>query len=114
MNRIKALLGFVIVIAVVYVCYVVGPPYFNNYQFQDDLNTEVRFMQNANKSDEDIKAEVVKKAIDDGIQLSPQQVHINRIGKSITVAVDYTVHIDMPGYSSDLQFHPVASNTLAM
>ncbi len=114
MARVKALIAFVIVLGVVYVCYVTGPPYFNNYQFEDDLKTEVRFMQNAGKSDEDIKTDVVKKAQDDGIQITPQQVRINRVGKDIKVQVDYTVHVDMPGYSTDIQFHPVASNTMVM
>ncbi len=114
MARLKALIAFLVVMGVVYVCYVVGPPYFNNYQFQDDLNTEVRFMQNAGKSDEDIKADIIKKAIDNGIQLTPQQIRINRSGKTITVEVTYSVRVDLPGYTNDIQFHPIASNTLVM
>lgn len=114
MGRAKALLALFIVIGFIYVCYVVGPPYFNNYQFQDDLNTEVRFMQNNGKSDDDIKAEVVKKAMDDGFAITPEQIRITRFNKSITVEVNYSVHVDLPGYSTDLQFHPVASNTLAL
>ncbi len=114
MGRIKALLGFAIVMGFVYVAYVMGPPYFNNYQFQDDLNTEVRFLQNAGKTDEEIKAEVVKKAIDDGIQLTPQQVRITRSSKTITVEVNYSIHVEMPGYSTDMQFHPTSSNTMVM
>ncbi|ABF40067.1 hypothetical protein Acid345_1064 [Candidatus Koribacter versatilis Ellin345] len=114
MSRIKAVFAFVIIIGVVYVCYVIGPPYFNNYQFQDDLNTEVRFMQNARKSDEEIKADIIKKATDNGIQLTPAQIRINLVGKTMTVEVNYSVHVELPGYSSDIQFHPVASNTLVM
>jgi hypothetical protein len=114
MGRIKALLGFALVVAFGYAAWVVGPPYFANYQFQDDLNTEVRFMQNGGKSDDDIKAEVIKKALDAGFVLTPEQIRISRFNKSITVQVDYSVHVDLPGYSTDLQFHPTASNTLAM
>jgi hypothetical protein len=114
MTRIKALLTFAIVMGLVYVAYVMGPPYFNNYQFQDDLNTEVRFMQNAGKTDEEIKADVVKKAGDDGIMLTPQQIRIIRANKTITVEVSYTVHVDLPGYSTDMPFHPTATNTLVM
>lgn len=114
MGRVKALIAFVIVIAFVYVCYVVGPPYFNNYKFQDDLSQEVRFMQNGGKSDDDIKAEVVKKAIENDVTITPQQIHIVRVNKTITVTVDYTVHVEVPGYTTDLEFHPSATNTLAM
>lgn len=114
MGRLKALLGFLIVVAFGYACYVVGPPYFNNYKFQDDLNQELKFMQNGGKSDEDIKAEVIKKAMDSDLQLTPEQIRITRFNKTITVEVNYSIHVDLPGYSTDLQFHPTATNTMVM
>jgi hypothetical protein len=114
MARIKAFLAFGIVLAFIYVCYVMGPPYFHNYQFQDDLKTEIRFLQNDHKSDEEIKALVIKKAMDEGFALTPEQIKITRFNKTITVDVNYSVHVDMPGYSTDLEFHPTASNTLVM
>jgi hypothetical protein len=114
MQRAKALFVFLMIIAFAYVAWVVGPPYFANYQFQDDLNTEVRFMQNGGKSDDEIKASLIKKALDDGFTLTPQQIKITHFNKTITVQVDYAVHVDMPGYSTDLKFHPSATNTLVM
>jgi hypothetical protein len=114
MGRIKALFTLAIVAGFVYICYVMGPPYFANYQFQDDLKTEVRFLQNGGKSDDEIKTEIIKKALDEGFILTPQQIKITRFNKTITVDVDYSVHVDMPGYSTDLQFHPSATNTLAL
>ncbi|HEY3927979.1 MAG TPA: hypothetical protein VGL89_06380 [Candidatus Koribacter sp.] len=114
MGRIKALLVFLFVMGLVYVCYIVGPPYFNNYQFEDDLRQQVRYMQNANQPDDEIKAAVVKKALDSDVTITPEQIHITRINKTITVSVDYAVHVDIPGYPTDLEFHPTATNTLAM
>lgn len=114
MGQLKALLGFAIVAGFAYVCYVVGPAYFNNYQFQDDLNQQLKYMQNAGKSDDDIKAEVIKKALNENLAITPEQIRITRFNKSITVDVNYTVHVDLPGYSTDLDFHPTASNTLAL
>lgn len=114
MGRIKALLGFALVVAFGYAAWVLGPAYIANYQFQDDLNTELRFMQNDRKSDDDIKTAIIKKALDAGFVLTPEQIRITRLNKTITVQVDYSVHVDLPGYSTDLQFHPSASNTLVM
>lgn len=114
MGRIKALLGFALVVAFGYAAWVMGPAYIANYQFQDDLNTELRFMQNDRKSDDDIKAAIVKKALDEGFVLTPEQIRITRVNKTMTVQVDYSVHVDLPGYSTDLQFHPTASNTMVM
>jgi hypothetical protein len=114
MSRLKALIGFAVVIAFAYACYVIGPAYFNNFQFQDDLNQQLKFLQNAKSSDEDIKAEVLKKAVNDGLTLAPEQIRITRVNRTITVDVTYTVHVDLPGYSTDIDFHPSASNTLVM
>ncbi len=114
MGRLKALLVFVLFVAFAYAAWLFFPPYFNNYQFQDDLNTEVRFMQNGGKSDDEIKASIIKKAMDEGFLLTPQQIKITRFNKTITVEVDYAVHVDFPGFPTDLQFHPVATNTLAL
>ena len=114
MARIKALLGFALVVAFGYAAWVIGPAYIANYQFQDDLNTEVRFMQNGGKADDDIKATVIKQAMEEGFVLTPEQIRISRFNKTITVQVDYSVHVDLPGYSTDLQFHPTATNTLAL
>jgi hypothetical protein len=114
MARLKAFLVFGLFLLGAYAAYVFFPPYMTNYQFQDELNTEVRFMQNNGKSDDDIKAEVIKKALDAGFVLTPQQIKILHMNKTITVQVDYAVHVDFPGYSTDLQFHPSATNTLVM
>lgn len=114
MGQLKALLAFGIFLVGAYAAYLFFPPYMANYQFQDDLNTEVRFMQNNGKADDDIKAEIIKKAMDEGFPLAPQQIKITRFNKTITVQVDYSVHVDFPGYSTDLQFHPTATNTLAL
>lgn len=114
MGRLKALLTFLIVMALVYGAYIFGPPYFNNYQFQDDLTTEVRFMQNSGKTDEEIKDDLIKKALDYSLFLKPEQIRISRMNKTITVEVNYTVHVEVPGYSTDLQFHPKSTNTLAL
>lgn len=114
MGQLKALLVLAIFVVGAYAAYIFFPPYMANYQFEDDLKTEVRFMQNSGKADDDIKAEIIKKAMDEGFPLSPQQIKISRFNKTITVQVDYSVHVDVPGYSTDLQFHPSATNTLAL
>ena len=114
MSRLKALIGFALVVGFAYVCYVVGPAYFNNYQFQDDLNQQLKFLQNNRSDDDNIKAEVMKKAVNDGLTIAPEQIRITRVNRTITVDVTYTVHIDLPGYSTDIDFHPSATNTMVM
>ena len=82
MGQLKALLAFGIFLVGAYAAYLFFPPYMANYQFQDDLNTEVRFSQNNGKADDDIKAEIVKKAMDEKGSPSRRAIKITRFNKT--------------------------------
>ena len=63
MGIIKACVGFLAIAAVVVGLFQVVPPVLANYSFQDDLKT-VAMMDSANlqKTDEDVRTDVVRKA----------------------------------------------------
>lgn len=112
MQRIKVLLYFAIVIAGALVLYKIFPPYMDNFTFKDELKTEVVRWHIADKTDEDIKAAVLKLAEQRNLPISEPQVHVQRRGKSLTVSVEYEVHVDLPGYPLDLEFSPSTTNTV--
>ncbi len=112
MSRIKVLLFFLIVIGGVFVLYKLFPPYFAYFTFQDDLKNTVVRMQNSNTTDDEIKAAILKLAENHGLPVSEQQVHVARQGKSLSVSVDYQIHVDFPGYPVDLQFNPSTTNNM--
>ncbi len=112
MSRIKVLLFVLIVVGGVFVLSKLFPPYFANFQFQDDLKNTVVRMQNSNNTDEDIKTAILKLAESRGLPVSEQQVRVARQGKALTVSVDYQVHVDLPGYPVDLQFNPSTTNNM--
>ncbi len=110
MKTLKALFGLFVVVAVFYTLYLVVPPYFANYQFEDAINTEARLSAYSQKSADDIKATVIKKAHELEIPIQPEQVQVTRAGNEITISADYSVHVDLPGYPVDLNFHPATKN----
>ncbi len=75
MGTIKAIIGFLAIIGVIYAGYQVIPPELTNYSFQDDLR-QVAMTGGAspNKSDEDIRTMVLSKARDHQISLTGNQV----------------------------------------
>ena len=115
MGTIKAIIGFLAIIGLVYAGYQIIPPELTNYSFQDDLR-QVAMTGGAspNKSDEDIRTMVLSKARDHQIALTGNQVTVQRINtpglSAVYVAADYSVAVDLPGYSFNLHFTPSSEN----
>ena len=110
MDRLKALIGVVLVIAAFYTAWMVLPPYISNYQFQDDVQNEALINTYSNKSEQDIRNTLAKKAAEYGIPLKAEQIYVQRAGSELAIWADYTVHVDLPGYPLDLKFHPASKN----
>lgn len=104
MDKIKGLIAVLIVAAVVYATWNIVPPYFYNYQFQDDLDDIARRNSYVNKSEDDIREMVIKKAAADNITLREDQVTVTRGGDGIGITVRYRVHVDMVLHPVDLDF----------
>jgi hypothetical protein len=115
MGTIKAIGGFLLVIGVIYGCFQIIPPELTNYSFQDDLR-EIAMMGGANphETDQEILDSIIKKAQDHQITLTAEQVTIQRIGTpgaaAVYVAADYSVPVNLPGYSFQLHFTPSSGN----
>ena len=107
MKTLKSLFGLFLVVAFFYTAYKVFPPYFNNMQFEDAMGQTAQFSAyDQRKTEQDIRDEVAKKAREYDIPLTSEQIHVTRSGGEITITADYTIHVDLPGYPLDLQFHP--------
>jgi hypothetical protein len=115
MGTIKALLGFLAIILVVVACFEVAPPLMADYSFQDDLRT-VALMDGANfqKTDEDVRNDVMRKVKEHDLPITPKQVTVQRINtpglSAVYVAADYSVTVSLPGYSFDMHFNPTSGN----
>ncbi len=114
MGTLKLVLGLAVVIAVIYGLWLLVPPYFSNYQFEDMIKTEALHDTYSTKTDDDVRKAVLKQAKDFEISLTEEQVKVQRTGMqgtgTLSIDVDYTVHVDMPGYPLDLHFHPSSKN----
>ena len=49
---------------------------------------------------------MAKKAGEFDIPLTSEQIKVVRNGAELTISGDYTIHVELPGYAFDLQFHP--------
>jgi hypothetical protein len=115
MGIIKACVGFLAIAAVVVGLFQIAPPMLANYSFSDDLKT-IAMMDSSNlqKTDEDVRNDVMRKAKEHDLPIEPKQVTVQRINTpgltAVYVAADYSVTISLPGYSFDMHFNPNSGN----
>jgi hypothetical protein len=103
MGKIKGLIGLLVVVGSFYAAWNLIPPYFHNQQFQDDLDDIARRYSYIQKSDDDIKEQVIKHAQSMDIPLKEDQIIISR-GEGLGISVRYRVHVDMIVRPVDLDF----------
>lgn len=104
MGKLKALLALVILVGGIYVGYELIPPYFHRYEFQDDLDDIARLNSYSHKSDDEVRAIVIKRASDLNIPLKEDQIAITRSNDGLGISVRYRIHVDMVVYPVDLDF----------
>jgi hypothetical protein len=115
MGTVKAIAGLLLVIGVIYSAFQIIPPELTNYSFQDDLrNIAMIGGSNPHETDQQIIDSIIKKAQDHQITLTADQVTVQRIGTpgapAVYVAADYSVPVNLPGYSFVLHFTPSSGN----
>jgi hypothetical protein len=114
MGTIKLVLILGLLACGVYVCAEIIPPYFANYEFQDTIDTEARLGTYSTKSEDAIRDAVFRRAQDLEIPVSKEQIKVQRTGSqgtgTVVIETEYNVHVDLPGYPMDLDFHPASKN----
>jgi 23S rRNA A2030 N6-methylase RlmJ len=114
MGSIKMFVGIFVIVAAVYLGAVLIPPYFENYEFQDAVKNEATLDTYTNKTENDIRTAVFRKAQDYEIPITEEQIHVQRQGMQgsgiIIIHAPYVVHVDIPGYPLDLHFDVSTAN----
>ena len=115
MGTMKALVGILAIIGLIYCGFQIIPPELSNYSFQDDLrNIAMVGGANPRETDQQLTDEIIKKAQEHQITLTAEQVTIQRIGTpgapAVYVAADYNVSVSLPGYSLSMHFTPSSGN----
>ncbi len=114
MSTVKLIFGIAVIAAVMIIGFQLLPPFMNNYQFEDALNNEALAATYSNKSEDDIRDIAYKAAKEMDIPIKPEQIRVIRAGGmgtgTLTIEANYTVHVDLPGYPLDLNFHAATKN----
>ncbi len=113
LGHFMAILWLLILAALIYLAAKLLPPYIDNYQLQDDLTTIARYSSYApNKTEDDIRNEVIGKGREHDVLLKPENVTVEKTGTTVNIDVHYMVHVDLPAHPVDLSFNPSAGNKI--
>ena len=104
MGKLKGLLALIIIFGGIYVGWKLIPPYFHNYQFQDDLDDVARLNSYTHKTDDEVKAIVIQKAGNESIPLKEEQITVTRNVDGMGISVHYRIHVDLILHPIDLDF----------
>jgi hypothetical protein len=115
MGTFRAVVGFLAIIGAIYAGFQIIPPELTNYSFKDDLRNEAMVGgANPHTTDQELMDAVIKKAAEHQIMLKPENVTVQRIAtpglNSVYLAADYSVPVNLPGYSFNLHFTPSSEN----
>jgi len=113
--RSKLILSIVFLVGALFAAVKIIPVFVNNYDLQDAMQQEARFVFNPNtgraKSPEEIRDDIEKKVTELGLPITDKQIQILDDSGHIRISADYTVSIDLVIYQLPLHFHPLADNT---
>src|SRR5215471_8060062 len=110
MGKVKAIVGLLLIVGGFYVAWNLVPPYFHNYQLQDDLDDVARRNSYTTASDDDVKKTVITKAANNGITLKEDQIVVTRTAAGLGISVKYRIHVDMIMHPMDLDFSAISMN----
>jgi hypothetical protein len=114
MSTLRLIFGVAVIVASVYLCAELIPPFFANYEFQDAIKNEATMSTYSTKPEDAIRDTVFKAAQDLEIPITKDEIKVQRIGAqgtgTLIIETHYTVHVALPGYPLDLQFDPSTRN----
>jgi Domain of unknown function (DUF4845) len=104
MGKLKAFIALFLIFGGIYLGWELIPPYFHKYELQDDVDEIARRNSYTQKTDDDIRALVIKQASSYDIPLKEDQIAITRSTDGMGISLHYTIHVDMPVHPMDLDF----------
>jgi hypothetical protein len=109
-GKLKAIIVTAILIMGVMAGVKVIPPYVAEYQLNDKIQEIARFGIVNHDSEEQIKDKVFKTMEDLEIPATKDNIKVTAGSSRVTIAVDYTVPVDILFYHVDLHFTPSSEN----
>ena len=113
MASFKAVAAVALLVALVFLGIKLVPPYFSNYQFQDEMNAIARIATYAEaKTEAGVRNDVLAKAKELKLPVKEEQITVVKGPYGVNIEVKYEVKVEVPGHTFNLKFNPLAGNKM--
>jgi hypothetical protein len=106
----KSIFALLVLLVGGFVMYKVLPVYWGDFKLGQLLNEQAVTYTYTKNSEQEIANSIVEKARDINVQLSPEQIKVQRGPDDLAITAEYSVHVDMPIYQLDLNFKTATKN----
>ena len=101
----RRLFFIAIIVGIAYLGKQYVPPLFARFQFGDDVRQTVKYAAAQHQTPDAVQKEILRIAEEDGVEIGPENIQVERRGYSFTVDIDYSYPIDLKVYQHTLNFH---------
>jgi hypothetical protein len=109
-SRLRVVIVTALLAAFAYTCYKIIPPYFANYQLEDDVRQEALYSM-GKYSNDTIRDRVFKEMQSRGVDATKDAIHIQQNdSRGLNILVDYTITVNLLVYDLHLHFTPSSNN----
>jgi hypothetical protein len=111
-GHLKLIIVLAIFATIIYIGFKIVPPYVNNYQLQDTVETESRFFAAHQRTEQKAKDAVWAEVQSLSIPMNQDQIKVEVIGRTAIVSVSYSVTVNVFGADVNLDFHPKSESPI--
>jgi len=110
MKELRSIFGLLLLLVGGFVLYKILPAYWGDFKLGRLLEDQAVVYTYNKKSDQDIANSIVQSARGFDVELSPDQVTVQRGSGDLTITAEYSVHVELPFHPIDLNFKTVSNN----
>lgn len=110
LSTMGCLFSLLITGALIYVGVKVGEVYWRYYEYQDDINQQVRFASHTSNDQILVHLRAAVDSLD--LPEGAKDIQIRRTDNAIAIEVEYVDRIELPRYVREVRFRPHAEGPL--
>ena len=112
-GRLQLLIILLITVALIVLAVRLVPVYVKKFEFDEAVREEAKFAAVREAPPPEVRLRLLRKAQELGLPIQAQQIRVTPSGQGIRISVSYTVPVQLPGYTLNLNFQISADTASA-
>lgn len=109
-GKLKAILFFLFFASMIFIGFKTVPAYVAEYQLADKMQETARFAVVTRQTEDQIRESIYKVVQDLEIPAKKEDIKITNTNSLVTIAIDYSVPVDLLFYQTEMHFSPSSAN----